>query len=103
MSAVLLQVWLGGFLYKPEALTMSKIKIEAALKRKGITAKNIEYQHSCPVPEGLASGWDIEFSEEMEYLVWAADESCGFSTFEEFDSLNSALNWIKKLPIIKPA
>jgi len=79
---------------------MSKRKIEAALKKKNIKAENIEFQRSCPVPEGYATGWDLEFSEATEYKVWQADKECEFSMFEEFDSLKAVLDWIEKLPVI---
>lgn len=77
---------------------MSKREIEKRLKAKGITAENIEFQRSCPVPGGHASGWDLEFSEATEDKVWEADKSCEFSMFEEFDSLNDVYAFIETLP-----
>lgn len=80
---------------------MSKRQIEKLLKNKGIVAENIEFQRSYPVPEGYASGWDIEFSEETEDKVWCADKECNFETFMEFGSLKEVTDWIEKLPVIK--
>lgn len=77
---------------------MSKREIEKRLKAKGITAENIEYQRSCPVPEGHAKGWDLEFSEDTEEEVWDADRNCEFSMFNEFDSLEAVYDFIETLP-----
>ena len=79
---------------------MSKIKIEKALKAKGITATHIEYQRGCPVPEGYASGWYLEFDEETEDAMWDLDNCCSFFTYNEFDSLKQVMCWIEKLPTI---
>lgn len=77
---------------------MSKRKIETALKKKGILAERIEYIRSCPVPEGNASGWDIDLSEEMDEKIFDADPSVDSSTVMEFDDLSQVFNWIEALP-----
>lgn len=80
---------------------MSKQKIEKLLKEKGIEAETIEYQRSCPVPEGYASGWDLSFTEKTEDAVWCSDRECNFEMFMEFGSLKEVTDWIKTLPTIK--
>ena len=80
---------------------MSKLKIEALLKEKGIKAETIEYQRSCPTPSGYGKGWDLGFSEKTEDNVWCADKNCHFETFMEFDGLNEVIKWIKTIPSLK--
>lgn len=80
---------------------MSKTKIISALKAKGYTPLDIQYQRSCPVPEGYASGWDLEFDEATEELVYKADWRCKFTTFMEFDNLKAVMDWVDTLPTIK--
>jgi len=79
---------------------MSKRKIVAALKRKNIYPLSVEFQRSCPTPYGYATGWDLEFSEELEELIYDLDCECKFNTFMEFDDLNTTLEWIKTLPVV---
>ena len=77
---------------------MSKRKILAALMKKNIEPTGIEYVRGCPVPEGYADGWELEFSEELEDQVYDLNPKCEFETFKEFDSLKEVLEWINTLP-----
>jgi len=79
---------------------MSKRKILTALKKKNIQALSIEYKRGCPTPSGYANGWDLEFSEDLETLIYSIDSECDFSTFIEFDDLKQVLNWIETLPAL---
>ncbi|MBL4904318.1 MAG: hypothetical protein JKY62_16970 [Desulfocapsa sp.] len=80
---------------------MSKVKIEKALKVKGITAVNIEYERGCPVPESKANGWLLEFSDDTEDDIWEANNDAQFYTSMEFDTLFEVMNWIAGLPNLK--
>lgn len=76
---------------------MSKRKILAALKKKGIEPVDIEYVRGDVVPEGYANGWDIEFSEATDIAVWDA----GFKRMEcfmQFDTTQEVLDFVAELP-----
>lgn len=77
---------------------MSARKIRALLKKKGIKAESITFQRSCPVPEGYASGYDLEFSDETVDKLF----DVGFhniDSFMEFGALEEVETWIKSIPI----
>ena len=80
---------------------MSKAKIKKALEVKGITAVNIEYERSVPVPEGYAKGWLLEFSDTMVNNIWEAKSRTNFYMTMEFDTLYEVMNWIAGLPNLK--
>lgn len=75
---------------------MSKKKIEAALRRKGLSCSTLEYNQQV-TPGEVVSGWDIELDDRSEELVAAADPA--FDDWEP-DCLNSsdALEWVASLP-----
>lgn len=79
---------------------MSKRKIEAALKRKGIIPTRVAFIRACPTPSGYGCGWDIELLDETEDMIYEADNSVNVSTYMEFDDLAHALSWIETLPNI---
>lgn len=79
---------------------MSKVKILSALKKKNIVPTNVEYVRGCPTPSGYANGWDLEFPEELEDVIYELDSNVEFSTFMEFDDLKSVMDWIDELPAI---
>lgn len=79
---------------------MSKVKILSALKKKNIVPTNVEYVRGCPTPSGYANGWDLEFPEELEDVIYELNSNVEFSTFMEFDDLKSVMVWIDGLPVI---
>jgi len=74
-------------------------KIRSALKKKGIEAVSIEWVTGIAVPECLTSGYDIEFSQETEDLLFDAgfDE---LTTHMEFHTLDEVLSFISLLPTV---
>lgn len=75
---------------------MSKRKIEAALRRKGLSCSVLEYgQHICPGE--IVSAWTIELDGQSEELIFAADPN--FDDYEP-DCFNTeeALEWVQTLP-----
>ena len=79
---------------------MSQRKIEAVLKRKGITSERIEYERGIPTPSGYANGWTIEMSETIADKLFDngfADCDCS----NEFDTIRDVLEWIERMPVIK--
>lgn len=75
---------------------MSARKIRGLLKKKGIKAESITFQRSCPVPEGYASGYDLEFSDETVDKLFDA----GFHNIEtcmEFGGLEEVKMWIDSI------
>lgn len=79
---------------------MSKRKIEAALKKKNIKARSIEFVRGVPTPSGYASGYDIEFEPELEDVVFGLDNSCNLDEFMEFDNFEQVMDWIASLPVL---
>jgi hypothetical protein len=77
---------------------MSKVKILSALAKKNIVPLEVLFDRSCPTPDGYASGWDIEFSDETEDAVFLADKKCELTNFMEFDNLKAVMNFIKTVP-----
>jgi hypothetical protein len=75
---------------------MSKKKIEAALRRKGLSCSTLEYNHHI-TPGEAVGGWDIELDERSEDLV--ADADPDFDDWEP-DCFNAveALEWVASLP-----
>lgn len=80
---------------------MSKVKILSALKKKNIFPIRVEYMRGCPTPSGCANGWDLEFTEHLEGLIYELDSDVEFSTVMEFDDLKSVMDWIVKLPVMQ--
>ena len=81
---------------------MSKRKILSALKKKGITPVSVEYVRSNPVPEGNASGWDIEFGRNVDDAVYEINPKCGLDCFMELDDLKSVMDFIETIPNLNP-
>ena len=79
---------------------MSKRKILSALKKKNISPSRVEYMRGCPTPSGYANGWDLDFPEHLEDVIYELDSGVDFSSSMEFDDLESVMNWIEELPII---
>ncbi|MCG7550900.1 hypothetical protein [Pseudoalteromonas sp. Of7M-16] len=79
---------------------MSSRKILAALKKKNITAIRCEYLRGCPTPSGYANGYDLEFDEALEDVIFNLDQSCHFDSIMELDDLQSVLDWIDTLPVV---
>jgi hypothetical protein len=75
---------------------MSKAKIEAALKKKGITPEELYFERSEPTPSGYAHGWTIEFSEETVSALYLV----GYEDRLDPDASNSKemLEWVSGLP-----
>ena len=79
---------------------MSKRKILAALKRKGIPVVRVEYMRGCPTPSGYANGWDIEISEETENKLFDKGfDNC--TTINEIDTTDEALEWVESMPTLQ--
>jgi len=74
---------------------MSKVKIDKALRDKGLAA-DIDFVRSTPTPSGYASGWDISLTEHSENKVF----NTGFEGCVEPDCRNTkeALEWVDTLP-----
>lgn len=68
---------------------MSKRKIIAAAKRKGLTVVSATYGWQA-TPGEMVPGWQVQFGPEVDEL-YAEDE------FQDFDSTQDALNWIEGL------
>jgi len=68
---------------------MSKRKIIAAAKRKGLTVEYAEWGHSCGDRESYME-WQVQFGEEIDEL-YAQDE------FQSFADTAEALEWIETL------
>ncbi len=79
---------------------MSCLKIKAKLKSKGIYPVNIEYVYGDVTPSGLASGYDIEFTEETVDLVYEASPTSYFDSFVEMGGIKEVLEWVDSLPDI---
>lgn len=79
---------------------MSKRKIISALSRKNITPVSIKFVRGCPTPSGYANGYDLEFHEDLEDIIYELDTHCDFSSYMEFDDINAVLVWIGTLPIV---
>lgn len=75
---------------------MSKKKIEAALRRKGLYCATLEYTHQV-TPGEVVGGWEIELDDRSEELVAVADPE--FDDWEP-DCFNAseALEWVENLP-----
>lgn len=80
---------------------MSRKKIEAALRRKGLSCAVLEYNHQV-TPGEVVGGWEIELDERSEELVATADAS--FDDWEP-DCFNAtaALDWVASLPDCLPS
>lgn len=75
---------------------MSARKIRSLLKKKGVKVESIVFQRGCPVPEGYASGYDLEFSDETVDELFDA----GFhniETYMEFGGLEEVEMWIDSI------
>ncbi len=68
---------------------MSKRKIIAAAKRKGLTVLSAIYGWQA-TPGEMVPGWQVQFGPEVDEL-FAEDE------FQDFDSTQDALDWIEGL------
>ena len=79
---------------------MSKRKILSALKKKNITPSRVEYMRGCPTPSGYANGWDLDFPEHLEDVIYSLDSGVEFSSSMEFDGLESVMDWIDALPAV---
>lgn len=75
---------------------MSKTKIEAALRKKGITPEELYFERSEPTPSGYAHGWTIEFSEETVNALYLV----GYEDRLDPDASNTTemLEWVEGLP-----
>lgn len=79
---------------------MSARKIRSLLKKKGIKVESITFQRSCPVPEGYASGYDLEFSDEtVDELVDANFQN--INSFMEFGAFKEVEAWIKSIQVME--
>lgn len=80
---------------------MSKRKIEAALKSKGLTCEVIEYGHHA-TPGEMVGGWDIELDEESTVAVLMADVHLDFDDLQpDCRNTDDVLEWIGSLPNLK--
>lgn len=79
---------------------MSKVKILRKLKIKGIVPINVEFIRSEPTPYGYASGWNLEFNEDIEDIIYELSPDTEFSTLMEFGKLSDVTDWIDTLPCI---
>lgn len=68
---------------------MSKRKITAAAKRKGLTVIEANYGWQ-PTPGEMVPGWQVQFGPE-------ADELYGEDEHQDFESTADALEWIEAL------
>lgn len=77
---------------------MSKRKIEAALKRKGLVCYILEYSHQA-TPGEMVGGWEIELDEDSTVAVLLADPRLDFEDLQP-DCFNTGevLGWINGLP-----
>jgi len=80
---------------------MSKRKIEAELKNKGIKAERVEYMRSCPTPSGYAAGWDVDIPEETVNRIYNANPEVEAHESMEFDSLTDVLAWVEAVPDLR--
>lgn len=80
---------------------MSKRKIEAALRRKGLSCSTLQYDHQVS-PGEMVGGWTVELTEQSEVAIEAADPN--FSDWEP-DCFNSeeVLEWVASLPDCTPS
>jgi len=79
---------------------MGKRQIEAALRRKGLSCKTLEYgQHL--TPGEVIGAWDIELDERSEDLVATADPAFDYWDPDCFNT-TEALEWVASLPDCTP-
>ncbi len=79
---------------------MSKRKILAALKKKNIPVKRVEYMRGCPTPYGYANGWDIEIPEGTVDMLFDAGFG-GCEQLNEIDTTSNVIEWIASMPSLK--
>ena len=77
---------------------MSKRKILAALKKKGLSAGEIEYERGCPTPDGYYDGWTIALDEKSEALCCTADADGDWWPVFTDGNLEEVMKWIESLP-----
>ena len=68
---------------------MSKRKIIAAAKRKGLTVISAVYSWQA-TPGEMVPGWEVQFGEEIEEMYCE-------SSWMDFDDTAHALQWIEDL------
>jgi len=74
---------------------MSKRKIIAAAKRKGLTVESAHYGWTA-TPGEMVPGWEVQFGPEMD-AIFAEDE------IQYFDNSAEALEWIGALEPVSDA
>lgn len=74
---------------------MSKRKIIAAAKRKGLTVESAHYGWTA-TPGEMVPGWEVQFGPEMD-AIFAEDE------IQYFDNSAEALEWIEALEPVSDA
>ncbi len=74
---------------------MSKRKIIAAAKRKGLTVESAHYGWTA-TPGEMVPGWEVEFGPEMDAIFAEAET-------QYFDNAAEALEWIKALEPVSDA
>jgi len=74
---------------------MSKRKIIAAAKRKGLTVESAHYGWTA-TPGEMVPGWEIQFGPEMD-AIFAEDE------IQYFDNSVKAIEWIEALEPVSDA
>tara|TARA_R110000851_G_C12685132_1_gene524293 strand:+ start:248 stop:523 length:276 start_codon:yes stop_codon:yes gene_type:complete len=79
---------------------MSQRKIRQSLKVKGIPVIDVFYERSAPVPEGYASGYSLEFSEECVELIFDMDNLTSIEEYMDFDFLDDVLQFLDTLPTL---
>lgn len=73
---------------------MSKRKIIAAAKRKGLTVESAHYGWSA-TPGEMVPGWEVQFGPEIDELFCEAE-------LQYFDSTSEALQWLEDLIALPP-
>lgn len=68
---------------------MSKRKIIAAAKRKGLSVVSAHYGWTA-TPGEMVPGWEVQFGSEIDEIFAEAE-------FQDFDSTQHALDWIEEL------
>lgn len=76
---------------------MSKKKIEAALRRKGLSCSILEYNLQA-TPGEMVGGWEVQLDERSEGLVDDVDPDFELIHLPEFYNATEVLEWVETLP-----
>ena len=75
---------------------MSKVKIQKALEKKGLSTSHLEFVRGDVTPGGYANGWEIELDENSENALFDAEFS---GTYEpDCRNVGEVMEWIESLP-----